>query len=474
MKDNKVLQVMVLMLSILATVKSYAVDIFNTEADVPSSQAAPVYANTLCQSGPLPDPLSLNDALERSLCNNPKTAESWAEIKAESAAVGSAKGAYLPTFSLSGREVSERSETNVAGHREFDSVNSSPNYSADFSLNWVLYDFGARSAALQKAKALLLAAEASHMDTLQSVMIATAKDYYAAQAAAGNLAAATDMERITSTSIDVVVSREGHGAASVGDELQARTAWLQAKTDKEKAENTLENDLGVIAADMGLRPDSHINLANVQEGPKPDYRFKESVSALIDEAIKIHPALLAAQAQFQAAEAEVDQTRAEGMPSLSLVGKASRDNQKVSEGIGQPYFDSVHNDRYIGIQVSVPVFEGFTREYKVREGLAQAEQKQDAVSEARQSIELDVWKSFQSLKANTNNLPLIERLLDNTRKSYSVAEYRYENGVGNIIELLNAQKSLADAEKQQIQALTDWRYSRLELAAKIGVLGLNN
>ncbi|WP_338157805.1 hypothetical protein [Pantoea ananatis] len=46
--------------------------------------------------------------------------------------------------------------------------------------------------------------------------------------------------------------------------------------------------------------------------------------------------------------------------------------------------------------------------------------------------------------------------------------------MGNIIELLNAQKSLADAEKQQIQALTDWRYSRLELAGKLGVLGLNN
>ncbi|WP_288493029.1 TolC family protein [uncultured Pantoea sp.] len=474
MKDNKILPVMALILSGLYTVKSHASDIFDTEADVPSSQAAPVYGNSICEFGPLPSTLALNDALERSLCNNPKTAQSWAEIKAESAAVGTAKGAYLPTFSLSGREISERSETNVAGHPEFGSVNSSPNYSADFSLNWVLYDFGARSAALHKAKALLVAAEASHMETLQSVMIATAKDYYAAQAAAGNLAAAADMERIASKSVEVVVTKEGHGAASVGDELQARTAWLQAKTEKEKAENTLENDLGVIAIDMGLRPDSYINLANVQEGLKPDFRFKESVSALIDEAIKIHPALLAAQAQLQAAEAEVDQTRAEGMPTLSLIGKASRDNQKVSAGIGQPYLDSSHNDRYIGIQVSVPLFEGFTREYKIQEGLAQAEQKQGAVSEVRHNVELDVWKSFQSLKANTNNLPLIESLFDNTRKSYSVAEYRYENGVGNIIELLNAQKSLADAEKQQIQALTDWRYSRLELSEKLGLLGLNN
>jgi outer membrane protein len=80
----------------------------------------------------------------------------------------------------------------------------------------------------------------------------------------------------------VVVTKEGHGAASVGDELQARTAWLQSKTEKGKAENTLENDLGVIGIDMWLCPDSYINLANVQEGLKPDFRFKESVTASIE------------------------------------------------------------------------------------------------------------------------------------------------------------------------------------------------
>ncbi|MCS3401838.1 hypothetical protein NYE92_03640 [Pantoea sp. B566] len=82
----------------------------------------------------------------------------------------------------------------------------------------------------------------------------------------------------------MVVTKEGHDAASVGDELQARTAWSQSKTEKGKAENTLENDLGVIviSIDMGLCPDCYINLANAQEGLKPDFRFKESVTASIE------------------------------------------------------------------------------------------------------------------------------------------------------------------------------------------------
>ncbi len=210
--------------------KNHASDIFDTEADVPSSQAAPYMENSICEFGPLPSPLALNDALERSLCNNPKTAQSWAEIKAESAAVGTAKGAYLPTFSLSGEKSANVLKQMLPGTRSLAQSIHRQKLSADFSLNWVLYDFGARSAALHKAKALLVAAEASHMETLQSVMIATAKDYYAAdRLLLENLAAAADMERIASKSVEVVVTKEGHGAASVGDELQARNGLAAGK-----------------------------------------------------------------------------------------------------------------------------------------------------------------------------------------------------------------------------------------------------
>ncbi len=52
--------------------KNHASDIFDTEADVPSSQAAPVYGKLNMRVWSIAKPLALNDALERSLCNNPK------------------------------------------------------------------------------------------------------------------------------------------------------------------------------------------------------------------------------------------------------------------------------------------------------------------------------------------------------------------------------------------------------------------
>ncbi|MBK3744201.1 TolC family protein, partial [Paraburkholderia aspalathi] len=55
-------------------------------------------------------------------------------------------------------------------------------------------------------------------------------------------------------------------------------------------------------------------------------------------------------------------------------------------------------------------------------------------------------------------------------KIHSARTHRYTAGVGNILELLNAQKSLSEAKQQRIQALTDWRAARLQLAAKMGRL----
>jgi outer membrane protein len=454
--------------------QAMAADVFGVDEEIPPTAATPLGGGHACLLGPLEEPLLLADAVERSLCNNPKTGEAWAEIKAKAAALGTARGAYLPTLSATGQELREDAKTTLPGYSDLNSNNLSSNYSVGLSLSWVLYDFGGRAAALDNAKALLMAAQANHLETLQTVFITTAKDYYAAQAAAGDLAAAMDTEQIAQKSLEVVIRKEEHGAASVGDELQARTAYLQAETNRTHSAGAWQSAMGVLAEDLSLRPDTPLALPDVDQGVKPDREFQQSVSALINEAARIHPGILMAEAELKAAEANVRQTEAEGRPSISLVGRSSRDNQRVNESLGQPYLAARHTDNYLGVQVSIPLFEGMTRGYKTKEALAQVEEKQQSLNDARNGVELDVWKSYQSLKASTESLPVAKDLLMVARKSYVAADYRYENGVGSLLELLNSQTALANAEKQQLQSLTDWRYDRLQLAEKLGHLGLES
>ncbi len=449
------------------------VDVFGVEDDVPKTAASPILGADICVFGPLSRPLTLTDAVEHALCLHPKTRQAWAEIKVRAEALGVTYAAYLPTLSATAQDVRDATKTSVGGHPTLDSQHIATTYTAGLSLSWVLYDFGGRSAALDNAAELLAAAEANHEATLQLVFAAVAKDYYAAQAAQGALAAAEETERTAKDSFEVASRRVDKDVSPVSDALQAQTAYFQARLNQAKAAGDWRNAMGALAADMVLRPDEAMTLPDVDDGLKPDETFRQSVAALIDEAVRRHPSVRAAEAQLKAAEATVRQTEAEGLPSLSLVGKSSRNNQPVSESLGLPTYRAMATDNYIGLQVTVPLFEGFARNYKVRQAKAQTEEQQFTVEETRRQVGLDVWTSYQTLRTSTENLLNSAKLLEIAQQSYTVAQHRYATGVGAMIELLNAQSALAGARRQRIQSLTDWRTSRLQLAAKLGQLDMD-
>jgi len=92
------------------------------------------------------------------------------------------------------------------------------------------------------------------------------------------------------------------------------------------------------------------------------------------------------------------------------------------------------------------------------------------LDEARQQVGLDVWKSYQALQTGKQNVVNSGTLAQVAQRSFDVARHRYAADVGNILELLSAQRALAEAKQQRIHALTDWRTARLQLAVKMGYL----
>jgi outer membrane protein len=92
------------------------------------------------------------------------------------------------------------------------------------------------------------------------------------------------------------------------------------------------------------------------------------------------------------------------------------------------------------VQVKIPLFDGFSRNYKARGAHAQVEVQKDILDEARQQVGLDVWKGYQALRTNIQNVGNTATLEQIAQRSFDVAKHRYAAGVGNILELLNAQK----------------------------------
>jgi outer membrane protein len=427
-----------------------------------------------CDSGAPEQPLSLREAVARGLCNNPKTRAAWASVKAQAAAVGVARAAFLPTISGNWQGVRDIAETRMSGEPQLGSNTTATIRSASVDLNWVLFDFGGRAAALNSASNLLAAARATQNAAVLAEFATIARDYYAAQAAQGALAAASEIERMTREIVVAAKARVDRGVAPVTDALQAQTQHDEAVFNLTKAEGGMQAALGTLASDMGLNPNVPLAVPSVTANDSPDETFSRSIAELIDDVKRTHPRVLAAQAQFESANAAIAHTRAQGLPNVSLVAKYSRNSQPVSLGLGIPKFPATGRDAYIGVQLSIPLFEGFGRHYQIRQAEADAERQRDATDETQQQVALDVWTGYQTLHIATQNAAYSETALATARRSFDAAEHRYRAGVGNILELLNTQTALATAKQRRIQTLADWHNAKLQLSSRLGRLDMNS
>ncbi|WP_260858984.1 TolC family protein [Paraburkholderia sp. BCC1885] len=448
----------------------HAFDVLRAEQGISATAAASIVP--VCAFDKTPGrPLGLQEAVERTLCSNPKTREAWAAVKAQAAGVGVARAAYLPQISANWQGERESSVTDIENHPQLSSDSNATVRSAGVSANWTLYDFGGREATLRNAKALLEAARATQDATLQDSFATVAKDYYATQAAMSELQAANDVEAMTHRSMTAAQARTDRGVAPITDALQAQTQHEQAVFSLTKAQSDAQTALGMLAADMNLDPSVPLEVPPVTEGAVTGKTFSEPVAQMIRDVEDTHPSVRAARAQYEAALAKVAQTRAQGLPTISLVGKYDRNNQPQSLGLGLPTFPATGHEAYIGVQVNIPLFEGFGRHYQIDQAKAQAERQADAIDEAAQKVALDVWTSYQTLTGATKNAENSANLVAIAQRSYDAARHRYDVGVGNILELMNTQAALANAKQRRIQALADWDNARVDLASKLGTLG---
>ena len=129
------------------------------------------------------------------------------------------------------------------------------------------------------------------------------------------------------------------------------------------------------------------------------------------------------------------------------------------------------NTSTVGVTVNIPIFEGFGTTYKIRGQEAQAEQAQAELEDSTRQILTEIVKSHADAVASLSNLGSSEKLLEVALASVDSSTKRYDKGVADILELLNTQTALADAQQERIRCIAEWRSARLRLMANAGVLG---
>lgn len=446
-------------------------DPFRTEALLPAKPALHLEGESgdPCAQAMPTRALDLLDVVNLALCKNPQTREVWASARAQAAQVGVSKASYLPSPTL-----------NASGSRSWaNGLSGTSQRSIGLSLSYLLYDFGTRAANLESARQLLEAASATQDNTIQTVFLAAIQSYYQNQAARAALDAARESERATKESLAAAEARYQAGSATPADKLQAQTAHSQAMLNRITADGNLRNAQGTLANLLGLDANIVIALVTPSIEPmrnQPDSTavqpvdaapsteelsvFERDIAALIAEARQHRPDLYAAAAQLKAAEAAVDAARASGKPTVSLTASTTHLNSAGVSSQGST----------AGLSLTVPIFSGFAPTYRIRAAEAQVEARLAQLDKLRLQIALEVWTAYQNLVTSTQSLRTTADLLNSAAQSERVALARYKAGAGSILDVLNAQSTLASARQQRIQATLNWNIGRATLAQTMGSL----
>lgn len=338
-------------------------DVFATERDVSRTAVKDVDSVTWsCEVGPVPALLTLEEMIERVLCHDPQTRQAWANAKVQAALVGVKQSAYLPRLNGSSGITSSRNDTTYDQREEYSSQGHQRQLDNRLSLSWVLFDFGRREAALRNARQLLIAANANQDRQLQEAFVLAAQLYYGTLAAQRSQIAASQVAALAAENLKAADAKYEAGAAALSDRLQAQAAYSQASLNEVRGNGTLRSAKGLIALRMGLPPQTPLELAGSLTR-RPDTQFVKSIDELLEQARQDHPSLTAAKAKLDAAKAAVDENRAAGRPTLSFFANISDVQTNQSMAFNG---NSRVRDNIVGLQLNIPLFEGFERTYQIR------------------------------------------------------------------------------------------------------------
>ncbi|TCW77324.1 histidine kinase [Burkholderia sp. SRS-46] len=405
-------------------------------------------------------PLTIGDAVDLALCHNPRIRVAWASIKIQAAALGEARSAWLPTINGSISPLVTRNRYPDAPSMNTRSVGRTSNA----SLNWRLLDFGGRAANRDAAQQLLTAALASHDAAMQQAVADVVGSYFDIQNAQAAFVARTEAVALAESTLHASRQRLAGGIAARSDVLQAETALAKARLAARRTGGEVARARAELVYAAGLPVDTRVDVTEAVAPIATD--ALRQLSDWLRDAESAHPEIRAARAQWKAVEAKVTTVRSEGMPTLDLSGTLSR-NGYPNQGLQSRRSTQTS----LGLTLTIPFFEGFSRTYRIRGAQAQAERAHAQLLDTQQQILREVLKAHADVETTADSLDASARLLVAAEAALASARNRYTLGAGDILELLSAQTALSDARQERVRTLAEWEAARLRLFASAGVMG---
>jgi outer membrane protein len=424
------------------------------------------------QNIPLPEPLSMTEAIHIAAEQNPEIKAAQFQMDAAKSNSIKARSGFYPQLNFSqsfnrttnpmyafGTKLNQAAIT----QEDFDPArlndpNPINNFTSNFSVSWSIFEGGRTKIGWEQAKQHLSLASLALERTRQKVISQTAKAYVGLVLAQKNIIVTQQALETSKANLKMIQSRYNSGFVVKSDLLRAKVHIADLEQQKLLTESRFKINEAKLSTSMGsgnadsLNPVTPLNIGSEISG---------TIDNWIHTALSKRPEMENLRLEEDIAKKEVEKSRAGHYPDVNLVG-----NYEINS---EDFSDSADNYA-IGAVMRVNIFSG----NRITEETRAAKSMLSRVQEMQKSIELgikvQVREAFLKAISARKRIDVAKTAVDQAEEGLRIVKNRYNNGLLTIVDLLDAELARQQAHTNYFKALHDYKVARVDLELAAGTI----
>jgi outer membrane protein len=308
----------------------------------------------------------------------------------------------------------------------------------------------------RSAREIANASKATSLSTREQVILLVVSQYIGTLRAMATVEASQSRVDLAQALYDQAADLQKEGVGTGIDTLRANVELQNEKQALLVAQTDRDSSLFALSRLLNLDPHREIALSDSLsffDTPQPD------VNASLDEALATRQEWKALDLQVKAAEHDKRASQDLRLPTLRVDGSWAYEGTRLNNGIPVYNYEA---------SFDLPLFTGGRTHAEIVKSDLQLKVLSEQKADLRNQISLDVKTSLLNLKSARNQVAVATLGVQLAKEEVEQSRDRFQAGVANNIEVIQAQDALARANDNEIAALYRFNQARADYARSIG------
>lgn len=411
----------------------------------------------------------LMDIYKQALENDNIFKNAYDTYMANAEAIPQARSALLPQVTVSSQAARNRLHLNDGVFTINNQYYNSTQWQVTASQALFNYESWAK---VRQAKAYVKAAQATFNDAAQDLILRTAKAYFDVLYAQDTLNFAEAKKRANKRQFAQAQQRFQVGLDAITSVYEAKAAYDQSVATVIASRNNKENQYENLRK---LTDHVYETLAPLRDNKIPLIKPEpNNADEWVDTGLKQNYKLFAAKYNLEVARENMKALSAGNWPTIAIQGNTVQTHNQVNAHDNNPLLPQNQTQSNIALALNFPVFQGGLVRSQTRQAQHNFQGSSEQMEQVYRTVVVNSRIAFNTITDGISKVKADRQTIISQRNSLESTEAQFEVGTRTMVDVVNSQQRLFEAQQQLANDQYNLINSVLTLKYLAGTLNVND